>query len=100
MTNIFQNALHVFSKIDAQDNSIPKAELNSAQLGNIISGVLIVAAVACVIFIIIGAIEYIISRGDSSKIQRAKDSIFYALVGLAVTAFAFAIVQFVVGIFK
>lgn len=80
-------------------DSVPKVALNSTTLGNIFGGVLMVAGALCVLFIIIGAINYIISLGDASKIKKAKDTILYAGVGLVVVGLSFVIIQFVVGIF-
>lgn len=94
------NVFHLFAeKVDAP-TSIPRAEINAAQVGNIISGALLVIGVLCVVFIIVAAIEYIISRGDAAKIKKAKESIIYAVAGLVIAGLAFAIVQFVVGLFK
>lgn len=80
-------------------DSIPKAEINSSQLGNIFGGILAAAGVACVVFVIIGGIKYILSQGDASEIKKAKDTILYALIGMIFVGVAFMIVQFVVGIF-
>ena len=79
--------------------SIPKVSINSTTLGGIFSGILMLAGVLCVLFIVIGAILYILSYGDAAKIKRAKDTILYAGVGLVVVGTSFFIVQFVVGIF-
>lgn len=74
---------------------IPKAELNDAQFQNIISTVLAVAGVVAVIFIILGGIRYAISQGNAQDLNKGKDMIVYALVGLFFVIFAFVIVQFV-----
>lgn len=92
--------LHHFSQLAiATPDNIPKVPINDKTLGNVIGGVLMLAAVVCVVFIVIGAILYILSIGDAAKIKKAKDSILYAVVGLVITGLAFAIVQFVIGIF-
>lgn len=80
--------------------SIPKVSINETQMGNIFGGILIIAGIVCVVFIIIGAIQYITSQGDASNIKKAKDSILFALLGLVFTAVAFFIVQLVIGVFK
>ncbi|MDB5168026.1 MAG: rane protein of unknown function [Candidatus Saccharibacteria bacterium] len=48
-----------------------------------------------VIMIILGAIKYTVSNGDSTKVTSAKNTIMYAVVGLVVALFAYAIVNFV-----
>lgn len=78
---------------------IPKVQINSTTLAGIFGGVLMIAAIVCVVFIIIGAMSYVLAVGDASKISKAKDTILYALVGLVIAGLAFMIVQFVVGIF-
>ena len=54
-----------------------------------------ISGVVCVIFIIIGAIGYITSSGDSQKLQKAKNTLLYALIGLAIVALALVITNFV-----
>lgn len=58
----------------------------------------IVGAVA-VIMLIIGGLRYVVSQGDSSQVQSAKNTILYSVIGLLVAIFAFAIVNFVISSF-
>lgn len=62
---------------------------------NVINVILIILGMVAVIMIIIGGIRYTTSNGDSSQIKSAKDTILYAVVGLVVAIFAFAIVNFI-----
>lgn len=81
----------------------PKADLTSPLTGNvktITDALLTVAGAVAVIIIIIAGIRYITSTGDSTRIQQAKDTLLYAVIGLVVVIVAFAIVNFVGGIFK
>lgn len=55
----------------------------------------IVVGVASVILIIVGSIQYIISSGDSTNIQNAKNTILYAIIGLVITLLARGIIAFV-----
>ena len=81
-------------------NTIPKVQADQGQVNNIVAGMLALAGAVCVVFIIIGAIQYITAQGDSSNIKKAKDSIFYAVFGLIFIGTAFFIVQIVIGAFK
>ena len=54
-----------------------------------------IAGIVAVTFVIIGAIGYITSSGDSNKLQKAKNTILYALIGLAIVGFAEVITAFV-----
>ena len=55
----------------------------------------IVVGVVSVIMIIVGGFRYIISGGDSSSVQGAKNTILYAIVGLVIVVFAQVIIRFV-----
>lgn len=48
-----------------------------------------------VIMLIIGGIRYVVSGGDSTAVQNAKNTILYAIVGIVVALLAFAVVKFV-----
>lgn len=56
----------------------------------------LVVGIIAVIMIIIGGLKYIISSGDSSNINSAKNTILYALIGLVIVAMAQVLVRFVV----
>lgn len=62
----------------------------------VINVLLFIIGVVSVIMIIIGGIRYTISNGDSGQITTAKNTIFYAVIGLVIALMAFAIVDFVV----
>lgn len=63
---------------------------------NIINTLLYASGIIAVLIIIIGGITYALSAGDQSKITTAKNTIFYAIIGLIVAALSFAIVNFVI----
>ena len=48
-----------------------------------------------IIMIVIGGIMFALSSGDAQKAAKARNTVLYAVVGLAVTLFASAIVNFV-----
>lgn len=55
-----------------------------------------VAGIVAVAFIVKGGFEYVISRGDPGKIQKATREIIYAVVGLIIAILAAAITAFVI----
>ena len=63
---------------------------------NIINGVVGALALVAVIFIVVGGVNYMTSTGDAGKIQKAKNTILYAAIGLVICVLAFAIVNFVI----
>ncbi len=83
--------------IDANSLGLPKVAANDATWGNIIGGVFIFAGAWATLFIIIGAVRYAASAGDQGLITKAKDTILYAVIGLAISILAFTVVQFVLG---
>jgi hypothetical protein len=49
-----------------------------------------------VIYIIIGGFRYVTSSGDSKTVTAAKDTILYAVIGVAVAIVSYALVNFVI----
>ena len=71
----------------------------SGSLGDIFNKVttilfIIIGALA-VIMLIIGGIMYVLSAGDSKRVESAKNTILYAIIGIVVAVFAGTIVHFV-----
>ena len=84
----------------AKGDDQPSNLFGNAGVFTTISNVLlfIVGAIA-VIMIVIGGLRYVVSGGDSSQVQAAKNTILYALIGVIVAILAYAAVNFVVGTF-
>lgn len=77
----------------------PKTSLTS-NIWGIISLALTILGGIAVIVIIIAGIMYATSAGDSSKLTAAKNTIFYAVLGLVIALLAAAIISFVNGFFE
>lgn len=67
-------------------------------LDSIINIVFGIAGGLALIFVVVGGFRYIISRGEPAAVAQGKNTIIYALVGLVVTIFAYAIVRFAIGV--
>lgn len=67
----------------------------TVSIKGIIDVILYVLGAVAVIMIIIGGFRYVVSNGDSGAITSAKNTIFYAVIGLVVAILAYAIVNFV-----
>ena len=89
----------VAQSIDATSLGLPKVTANDATLTNIVSAVFVFTGAWATLFIVIGAVRYAASAGDQGLINKAKDTILYAVIGLVVSVLAFTIVQFVIGRF-
>lgn len=77
------------------DVNAPSGVSIGGTVKNIANLLVYVAGALSVIFILIGAFQYVVSGGNPDATKRAKDTILYALIGLVVSAFAYAIVNFV-----
>ncbi len=62
----------------------------------VVNIVTIIVGVASVIVVILGGLQYVMSTGDSAKTAKAKDTIMYAAIGLAIAIMAQVIVKLVV----
>lgn len=65
---------------------------------NILDGIILVLGTVAVVIIIVGGVQYMTSSGDAAKLQRAKNTILYACIGLVICVLAFAIVNFTIAI--
>ena len=76
----------------AIDSDLPGATASSPERGfgdlisTLLSGVMTVAAMAAFFYLILGAIEWITSDGDKSKLENARNKITQAIVGLILLA--------------
>ena len=72
---------------------------NSGVFSEISSVLLFIVGAVAVIMIVIGGLRYVVSGGDASQVQAAKNTILYALVGIIVAILAYAAVNFVINSF-
>lgn len=68
----------------------------STYITNIISIFLGLVAVVAVIFIIYAGIQLVTSEGEQSKMEKAKHTILYAVIGLIIIGLAAVMVRFTV----
>jgi uncharacterized membrane protein YidH (DUF202 family) len=84
-------------KIPSGSVNIPKVDASDATFSKIVGGIFVVIGAFSVLYLILGALRYVNSDGQQGKIEQAKNSILYAVIGILVSVFAFAIVQFILG---
>lgn len=70
------------------DTSIVKRSINIMLFG---------VGVLSVIMLIFGGFRYVISGGKKESVTNAKNTILYAIIGLLVAVFAYAIINFILG---
>jgi Type IV secretion system pilin len=79
------------------DTGLPTTPATSANLQHGLEAVFGIVAVVAVVVVVIGGLQFILAQGDPQGVARARMTIIYAVVGLAVAISAEAIVAFVLG---
>lgn len=64
-----------------------------------INMMLFAVGILSVIMLIYGGLRYILSNGDSKKVDAAKNTILYAIVGLIIALLSYAIINFIISLF-
>lgn len=64
---------------------------------NIINAILGVLGIVAVVVIILGGFTFLTSQGDAGKVMKGRNTLLWGVIGLLVSLFAFAIVNFVLG---
>jgi hypothetical protein len=55
--------------------------------------IVIIGGLALLVFLVWGAIDWLMSEGDQEKLKNAKNKIVHALMGMGILAASYAIVQ-------
>lgn len=84
----------------ARGDGVPTnlADGDGSIIRDAINLMLTAVAVISVIMLIYGGFRYIISGGQKEAVTNAKNTILYAIIGLLIAIFAYAIIQFVVNV--
>ena len=64
-------------------------------ISNVVGILFFVVGVASVIVLIVAGIMFVVSAGNEKQTKQARDAILYAVIGLIVSAAAFAITSFI-----
>lgn len=80
-------------------NGVPKADAGMAEnaIANTLSTVFGIFAAIAVLVISIGALKMVMSRGNPQEVSKARDTVIYATIGLAISMASYIIVDFVIG---
>lgn len=80
-------------------SSVKKAGVNADNntINSVVNIAFSLAGALALLFIVIGGLRFILSRGDPQSTAQARNTILFAVIGLVITMFAYAIVRFVVG---
>lgn len=64
-------------------------------IANLVQWIAGISGVVCAVFIVVGGWGYMTSAGDPNKLSKAKNTLLYAFIGLAIVALAEVIAAFV-----
>lgn len=79
------------------DTGLPKIVAGKDQVDQILAIVFGAFAALAVLMIVIAGLRFVTAQGDSNEIAKARKTIIYAVIGLAVSLTAEAFVAFVLG---
>ena len=82
--------------IDIDSNKVGNSPATSQTAGQLVSNVLqillLVAGSIAVVYLVIGGIKYVLSRGNEEKVESAKATMGAAIWGLVIIIMSFAII--------
>jgi len=77
-------------------NGLPNIVDTSTTLTNVVNILFGIIGAVALLMLVFGGFKYVTSGGESAKVNSAKNTILYALIGLTVCVLAVAIVNFIV----
>jgi hypothetical protein len=86
----------------AKGDGVPDADLTDGDdsiFRTVVNIMLFIIGALSVIMLIWGGIRYATSAGNSAAVTSAKNTIMYAIIGLVIAFLAFAVVNWVLGLF-
>lgn len=85
-------------KINSEDIGIVNISADTL-LANALNTVYLVCGILAIIVIIVAGYFYVTSSGNATNVEKAKNAIISAVIGLVIVLLAFAITGFVTGRF-
>ena len=92
-----QQFLHTLAQYRVDISPLPQVSTGPDRIQVILTVIFTLLGALSVMFITIGGFRYVASQGDPQAAARAKNTIFYAIIGLIVAICSVAIVTFVLG---
>ena len=89
----------LFSAVNLDTSTLPNSGAGDAPtnfLATILQLVFGVTGAIALLIIVISGFRYVIASGDPSAVAKARSTILYAVIGLAVALTGFSIVTFIV----
>lgn len=79
----------------AYETDLPKVDATSTQLHQVLQIVFGIVGALSLVFVAIGGLRFVLSEGDPQSAGKARSTVLYAVIGLAISAIAEGIVTFV-----
>lgn len=79
--------------MDCVVNGIATLRCIPVFMGNIVSGAVILSGISAVFFIVFSGFKFLTSGGDPVKVEGAKKSITFAVIGLVIILLSFVLVK-------
>ena len=99
-TSVFAQTADCTDSIECGVNAAGDGLKNKSSLESVVRSVintmLFLIGIISVIMLIVGGIRYVISGGNQSQVEGARNTILYAIIGLVVAFVAWGIVNFVI----
>ncbi len=86
---------HIADILKTTDVNLPHGDPSKA-LPNILKIVFALSGAVSLLIITIAALRMVLSQGNPDSINRARNTILYAVLGLIISVFAFTIVAYVI----
>lgn len=101
VVSVATGTLDAAAQIDlgpAKPDDVPETlDGDSGVFKTVVNVLLFIIGLISVVMLIYGGIRYTTSGGNANNVTAAKNTIMYAIIGLIVAIFAYAIVNWVVG---
>lgn len=82
---------------DAACSSTEAVETVNTTVKTVVNLLSFLVGIVSVIMIIVGGIRFVVSQGNAQAVTNARNTIFYAIIGLVIAAIAQVLVKFVIG---
>ena len=89
------NVLHAGIKTPPGSTVIPPETSIGQIVSFLVAFIIVIAFLAALLYIVIGALQWITSGGDKQKVADARNHIIAAIIGLIVIALSFVIINVV-----
>lgn len=76
---------------------LPQATAGKGTITTVLTITFTIIGALALLFMVIGGTRYALSKGEPDNIQKAKNEIKYAAIGLIISFLAVALVNFVIG---